>query len=58
MKGRRMTVHTSLENKVLNSMGRKKTSLLTHETIYLVNTNADIEETIRNCLTCLNFQAT
>ena len=37
-------------------MGIEKMSILTHESIYWINMNTNIENAIKNCLTCLDFQ--
>ena len=39
-----------------NQMGIEKMRLLTHECIYWVNMNADIENAVKHCLTCLKYQ--
>ena len=38
-------------------MGIEKMKLLARESIYLVNINTDIENTIKSCSTCNEFQA-
>ena len=37
-------------------MGIEKTNLLAHESVYWSSINADIEDYIKNCTTCLEFQ--
>ena len=37
-------------------MGIEKTKLLTHESVYWVNINTDIEKHIKGSNTCLEFQ--
>ena len=59
MTGRRIIVPVSLQNKKLsklqlNHKSIKKKMQLAHESIYWVNMNANTEETIRNCPTCLD----
>ena len=39
-----------------NYMGIEKTWLLAHESIYWVKMNADIQNTEKHCLTCLEYQ--
>ena len=39
-------------------MGREKMKLLVCESVYWVNMNDDIEEHIKDCMTCLTFQQT
>ena len=39
----------------LNHMDIKRTGLLVYESIYQVNTNANIKEMIKNCPMCLDF---
>ena len=62
IKGRRIIVPTAFQNRALkqlhfNHMCREKTMLLACESIYWVNMNADIDKTIENCSTYLDFQA-
>ena len=40
----------------LNHMGIEKTNLLTHESVYWVDINTDIDKHIKSCNTCLEFQ--
>ena len=40
----------------INYMGIEKTKLLACESVYWIVTNADIENHIKNCSTCLDFQ--
>ena len=63
MKGRRIIIHAVLQDRVLKQlhlshMGTEKTLLLACKSIYWINMNVDIEEMIKNCPTCLDFQAT
>ena len=37
-------------------MGIEKTKLLAHESVYWPSINADIDDFIKNCTTCLHFQ--
>ena len=62
LKGVRIIAPVSIQNKALkqlyvNHMGKEKTRLLSCECIYWVNMNVDIEETVKNCPTCLDFQS-
>ena len=63
MKGRCIIIPAELKQQVLdqlhlNHMGIKKktTKLLTHESVYWVNINTDIENHIKGGNTCLEFQ--
>ena len=63
LKGRHIIIPTSLKQQVLdklhaNHMGIEKTKLLTCESVYWSNINADIEKYIKSCATCLEFQQT
>ena len=55
-------IPTVLKQQVLdqlhtNHMGiKKKTKLLTHESIYWADINTDIKKHIKICTTCLEFQ--
>ena len=56
MKGRHVIVPEMLKTQALeqlhiNHMGIEKTKLLTHDSIYWVNINDDIENFIKNCTT-------
>ena len=42
----------------INHMGIKKTKLLTCELVYWVKINTKIENHIKSCITCLEFQQT
>ena len=60
---RRIIIPTSLQKKALdqlyvNHMGIEKIRKLARESIYSTNIIADMENTIKNCLMCLDFQAT
>ena len=62
IKGRRIIVIESLQNKMLNQLhinhiGKEK-RLLTSESIHLVNMNVKIEYIIKNFPICLDFQVT
>ena len=46
----------ALDQLHLNHIGIEKTKLLTHESVYWVNNNTDIEKHIKGCNTCLEFQ--
>ena len=48
----------ALEQLYLNHMGIKKTRLLAYKAIYRVSMNANIEEIVKNCPTCFDFQST
>ena len=61
MKGRCIIIPEVLKQKALdqiyvNHMGIEKTKLLAHDSIYWVNINNDIENHVKNCGTCLEFQ--
>ena len=61
LKGRCIIISDSLKQQVLtrlhiNHMGIEKTKLLTHESVFWHNINADIESYIKFCATCLEFQ--
>ena len=63
LKGRHIVIPTSLKQQVLdqlhaNHMSIEKMKLLACKSVYLYNINADIEEYIKNCTTCLEFQQT
>ena len=63
MKGKRIIIPTSLQGKTLNHlhmnyMDIEKTRLITFKSIYWINMNAEIEDTGKNCPTCLDFQET
>ena len=47
-----------LEQPHSNCMGIEKMTLLTQESVYWVNMNADINNTITQCATCLEYQQT
>ena len=60
-KGRRIIVPASLQGKALkqlhlNHVGIEKTRLLTYDSVYWINMNTNIEETVRNCPTHYDFQ--
>ena len=63
IKGKRITILAEIYPQVLDQlyskhMGieKKKTRLLARESIYWINMNADIENTVINCSTCLGCQ--
>ena len=61
LKGRCIVIPNSLRQQVLrllhtNLMSIEKTKLLAHESVYWSTINADIEDYIENCTTCLEFQ--
>ena len=63
MKGRCIIVlevlkQQALDQLYINHMGIEKTKLLVHESFYWVSVNNDIENYIKNCNTCLEFQQT
>ena len=63
MKGRRMIITFLLQRQIQqqlhsNHMGIKKMRLLVQELVYWVNMNADIEDTIKQCTTYLEYQQT
>ena len=39
-----------------NHMGIEKTTFLAYKSVYWVNMNADIENTIKQCSSCLEYQ--
>ena len=48
----------ALKQLYMNHIGIRKTRLVARKSIFWINMNADIEETVKNCPTCLDFQAT
>ena len=63
MKGRCIVVPEVLQQEAfqqlhINHMGIDKTRLLVHESVYWIGMNADIENHIKNCSTCHDFQQT
>ena len=63
LKGRHIVIPNSLKQQVLiqlhiNHMGIEKTKLLACESVYWSSINADIENYIKHCATCLEFQQT
>ena len=63
MKGRCIIIPEALKQQAIdqlhvNHMGIEKTKLLACKSIYWVNVNNDIENYIKNCSTCLEFQQT
>ena len=63
LKGRCIIIPDSLKQQVLvqlhtNQMGIEKSKLLTHESVFWHNINADIKAYIKLCATCLAFQQT
>ena len=63
IKGKRIIIPLSIHKKVLDQlhishMGIQKTSLLVFESIYWINVNTDIGNTIQYQPVCLDFQAT
>ena len=63
LKGRYIIIPTSLKQQVLdqlhsNHMGIQKTKLLTRESVYWSDINADIEKYTKSCATCLEFSQT
>ena len=63
LKGRCIIMPTNLRHQILeqlhtNHMGIEKIKLLAHESVYWSSINADIDNFIKNCPTCLHFQLT
>ena len=63
VKGTIIRTHAVVQDKglkqlYLNHMGIENTRLLAYDYIYCINMNANIEEMVNNCPTCLDFQAT
>ena len=63
MKGRHINIPERQKQQVLdqlhvNHMGIEKTKLLACESVYWVNINNDIENHVKNCSMCLEFQQT
>ena len=63
MKGKRIIIPFHLQKHILqqlhsNHLGIEKTRLLVHGLVYWVNVNADIEKTMKQCATCLDYQKT
>ena len=61
LKGRHIVIPNSLKQQVLdqlhtNDMGIEKIKLLAHESVYWSSINADIENYIKHCAMCLEFQ--
>ena len=61
MKGKHIIIPKVLKQQALDQplvihMGIEKTELLACESIYWVNINNDIENYVKNCSTCLDFQ--
>ena len=61
LKGRHIIIPTSLRQQILeqlhiNHMGIKKTKLLACQSVYQPSINADIDNFIKNCTTCLHSQ--
>ena len=61
LKGRHIVIPNSLKQQVLNQlytnhMTIEKTKLLAHELVYWSSINADIENYIKHCTMCLEFQ--
>ena len=61
LKGRCIIIPTSLKQQILeqlhiNHMGIKKTKLLACKSVYWPSINADIDNFIKICTTCLHFQ--
>ena len=59
MEGRRIKIPTTVQDKTLkqqhlNHMGIENIRLLATESIYWINMNADIEEMVEYCITCLD----
>ena len=63
MKGRIIIISFLLWRQILeqlhsNHMGTDKARLLPRESVYWVNMNADMENAIKQCATCLEYQKT
>ena len=63
MKGRKIIILTTLQDKDLKPlhfyhMGVEKTKILACDFMSWINMNAGIEEMVKYCPTCLDFQAT
>ena len=63
MKGKRITIPFQLQKEILQQvhsshMGIEKIRLLAHESVYWVNMNEDIENTVKEYATCLDYQQT
>ena len=62
MKGRHIIMPQNLQQQVLDqfilSTWLLKKQLLTHKSVYWANINTDIENHIKSCITCLEFQQT
>ena len=61
MKGRCIIIPKVLKQQALdqlhvNQMGIKRTKLPVHKSIYGVNINSGIDNHVKNCSTCLEFQ--
>ena len=61
MKGRCVNIPETLKTQALeqfhiNHMGIEKTKLLACKSIYWVNINNDIENYVKKCITCMEFQ--
>ena len=42
----------------MNHIAIEKTGLFAHESVYWIHMNTDLEDTLKNCPTYLDFQAT
>ena len=63
MKGRCRIIPQELRQQVLdqlhlNHIGIENTKLLAHKLVYWVNIDSDIENHVKNCNICLEFQQT
>ena len=63
MKGKRIIIPFQLQKKILwqlhsNHMGIKKKRLLACISVFWFNMNTDIENTVKQCSVCLDYQIT
>ena len=63
MKGKRIIIPFQLQKQILqqlhsNHMAIEKMKLLVHESVYWLNMNEDIENTMKQCATCPDYQQT
>ena len=61
MKGKRIIMSVGLQQQALdqlhsNHIGKEKTTPVARESIYWININIHIENTVTNCSTCLGYQ--
>ena len=63
VKGKQVIIPSQLGMQVLRQLHRnhiriEKKRLLVHEWLYWVNMKADVEDAVKNCSTCLEYQNT